>query len=93
VFGLASAEKTNNQGPDKHPARTLLYCISVGAAFFTGLFLLLYLALVHSGKAPDPSVFRFYPIMAGLGLIFGFERWWAYEQGGVNPFHNESSFQ
>lgn len=73
---------------DKHPLRTLLYCITVGMGFFTSLILALHLALVYSGVAPDPSVFNFYPIMAGLGVVFGFERWWGYEQGGVNPFHD-----
>ncbi|MDG6900653.1 MAG: hypothetical protein JRM80_01630 [Nitrososphaerota archaeon] len=72
---------------DRRPWRTLLYCTGVGVGFFVSLFLALHLVLIYSGIAPDPSVFRFYPIMAGLGVLFGFERWWAYEQGGVNPFH------
>ncbi len=73
---------------DKHPLRTLVFMVSVGVAFFVFLFLVLHIVLVVDGLAPDPSVLNFYPIMAGLGLVFGFERWWGYEQGGVNPFHD-----
>jgi len=43
-----------------------------------------------AGRPPDSSVYSFYPIMALIGAAFGFERWWAHEQGGdegYNPFH------
>ncbi|MDV3244714.1 MAG: hypothetical protein LYZ66_06040 [Nitrososphaerales archaeon] len=76
---------------DKHPWRTLLYMTTMGAGFFIGLFLALHLVLIYSRIAPDPSAFDFYPIMAGLGVIFGFERWWGYESGGINPFHESSA--
>ncbi len=55
--------------------------------FVLGLFLVLSL-LSYAGYGLDSSVLNFYPLMGGAGALFGFERWLAYESGGVNPFHD-----
>ncbi len=55
--------------------------------FVLGLFLVLSL-LSYAGYGLDSSVLDFYPLMGGAGALFGFERWLAYESGGVNPFHD-----
>jgi hypothetical protein len=77
------------QGLTKAHLRRLVWMMSVGMVFFVALFLFVHIVLIYAGAAPDPTVYRFYPIMAGLGALFGFERWWAHEQGGVNPFHDK----
>jgi hypothetical protein len=59
-----------------------------GASIFVLALLGLHLALILAGVGPDSSVLNFYPLMVGAGALFGFERWWSYEQGGVNPFHD-----
>jgi len=79
------------QSPDKNPLRRLLYLTVAGMGIFMSFLLVLQLSLVYFGTAPDPSVFKFYPIMAGLGALFGFERWWSYEQGEYNPFHESAA--
>jgi uncharacterized membrane protein YjgN (DUF898 family) len=62
--------------------------VVAGACIFT-LFLAAFQASLYlAGRPPDSSVYNFYPIMALAGAAFGFERWWAHEQGGVNPFHD-----
>jgi drug/metabolite transporter (DMT)-like permease len=76
------------QGLTRRHLRRLVLLMGAGVLFFVGLFLCLHLLLIYAGAAPDPSVYNFYPLMAGLGALFGFERWWAHEQGGVNPFHD-----
>ena len=74
---------------DKHPLRTLGISLAAGVSMFvTGLFLLLWSLLVYGGAKFDPSVWNFYLLVAFAGAVFGFERWWAYESGGVNPFHD-----
>ncbi len=70
------------------PMRNLLVMLVAGAFLSVFALLLFQLALTLAGVPPDSSVLDFYPIMAGAGLIFGFERWWSYEQGPVNPFHD-----
>jgi hypothetical protein len=59
-----------------------------GASIFVLGFLVFQLALIFAGHALDGSVLNFYPLVAGAGALFGFERWWSNEQGGVNPFHD-----
>jgi uncharacterized RDD family membrane protein YckC len=66
----------------------LLKMLAVGSAFFVILLFAVQVILIFGKLAPDSSFYNFYPIMAGLGALFGFERWWAHEQGGVNPFHD-----
>ena len=79
----------NQEKEDKHPFRTLLIFIAAGGCLFTlGLFLLLTFITVFGGINMDSSVLDFYPLMAGAGALFGFERWWYHESGGVNPFHD-----
>lgn len=78
---------------DENPLRTLLISVSVGVLLFVfALFVLLTVMDFYGGVRLDPSVLNFYPLMAGAGVLFGFERWWAYEQGGVNPFHEREVF-
>ncbi len=69
-------------------ARRLVLMMGAGVALFVALLFCLQALLTYAGAAMDSSVYSFYPIMAGLGAMFGFERWWAHEQGGVNPFHD-----
>jgi hypothetical protein len=79
------------EGPlDKHPFRTLALFLALGIlAFLAGLFALLGFLQGFAGAKFDSSVVNFYLLMAGGGAIFGFERWWTYELGGVNPFHDK----
>ncbi|MDE1853500.1 MAG: hypothetical protein KGI38_07115 [Thaumarchaeota archaeon] len=78
-----------NEHVDKHPLRTLILLIGAGSMIFMlGLSILLAF-LGYAGRVwYDPSVLDFYPLMAGLGALFGFERWWGYEYGETNPFHD-----
>jgi len=55
--------------------------------FVFGLFIFLELIGLFANIWFDPSVLEFYPLMAGVGALFGFERWWTYQNGPVNPFH------
>jgi len=74
---------------DKHPYRTLVLFLAAGCGIFAGaLFFILYLLMGIGGYNLDASVVNFYPLMAGAGGLFGFERWLYYESGGVNPFHD-----
>jgi hypothetical protein len=74
---------------DKHPIRRLGIFLAAGTGIFVGgLFLFLTFITVVGGMRFDSSILNFYPLMACAGGIFGFERWWAYESGGVNPFHD-----
>ena len=74
--------------PEKHPARSLAYFLAAGASLFVaGLFVTL-TSLGAAGVRYDSSVLDFYPVMAGLGAIFGFERWWSHIYGPSNPFHD-----
>jgi hypothetical protein len=78
----------SGDGADARHLRTLLMMVAGGTSIFVLGFMAFHLALVFGGHAPDRSVLDFYPLMAGIGALFGFERWWSYEQGGVNPFHD-----
>ncbi len=62
--------------------------LAAGMFIFVSFLLVLHLSLIYAGVKLDSSIMNFYPMMAGAGILFGFERWWAYEQGGVNPFHD-----
>ncbi|MDE1858141.1 MAG: hypothetical protein KGI26_03630 [Thaumarchaeota archaeon] len=76
--------------PDPHPLRSLVLFLGSGAAIFVlGLFLVLWFLGAAGGFSYDPSVLDFYPVMAGLGAVFGFERWWAHMYGPSNPFHDK----
>ncbi len=61
--------------------KRLLKMVAAGSAVFSALLFALQALLVHEGLAPDSSFYDFYPIMAALGVAFGFERWWATMQG------------
>ena len=69
-------------------ARRMAGLMAVNACIFLLLLAVLQLVLSIAGAPPDPSFYNFYPIMAGLGVIMGFERWWGQEQGDYNPFHD-----
>ncbi len=71
---------------DKHPRRTLAFCLAAGVSIFVlGLFVLLTVVSFYGVVKPDPSALKFYPVMAGVGALFGFNVWWGYEQGTYNP--------
>lgn len=67
---------------DSEPLKALATCIAAGVSLFVIGFFLILVAL-----RPDPSALQFYPLVAACGALFGFERWWTYEYGPVNPFH------
>lgn len=70
---------------DPHPLRTLvIFVIAMIAIFVAGLFLVLAILADYAGVSYDPSVLKFYPVMAILGAVVGFELWWSYEYGPVN---------
>lgn len=73
---------------DRHPLRTLVLALAAGCALFVALLFVTLTALAFGGVGLDSSVVDFYPLMAIAGAVFGFERWLAYESGGVNPFHD-----
>lgn len=62
--------------------------IAAGACAFVALLAALQFALSSVGVKLDATFYDFYPIMAGLGAVFGFERWWGQELGEYNPFHD-----
>ena len=62
--------------------------MGTGSALFAVFLLSVQAALSYAGRFPDQTFYSFYPIMVGLGAAFGFERWWAHEQGDFNPFHD-----
>jgi hypothetical protein len=59
-----------------------------GACLFVAPVVALQAAPNFVGLRPDSTFYDFYPIMAALGAVFGFERWWGQEQGEYNPFHD-----
>lgn len=78
-----------SEGIDERPLRSLALFLLGGASLFVlGLFMFLTLLATLGGFSFDSSVLTFYPVMAGLGALFGFERWWSYERGPVNPFRD-----
>jgi hypothetical protein len=76
--------------PTRKSLLTLVFFLVGGALIFSlALFLLLTIIGAWGGVKLDSSVLGFYPIMAGCGAIFGFERWLANQQGPYNPFHDQ----
>ena len=57
--------------------------VCAGAFLFAFGFFLFLTAIQLGGVRFDPSLLSFYPLMAVIAVIFGFERW-SYESGGVN---------
>ncbi|HUI85909.1 MAG TPA: hypothetical protein VLY21_01985 [Nitrososphaerales archaeon] len=76
---------------DKHPARSLLVSVLVGCLIFIFFLFVVQMTLQYfaAGYGLDSSFEEFYPIMAALGALWGFSRWWSYEQGEYNPFHSK----
>lgn len=96
---MKEEEKTEHRSayygkhPDKHPLRDLAFMVAAGVSIFmVGFFILRISLQVLVGFVPDPSVWNFYWLMALAGGVFGFERWWSYEQGPYNPFHEREAF-
>jgi hypothetical protein len=77
---------TPSERPRDH-LRTLALFLVAGVVLFVGLMAVINLIMLRFLAAPDQSILYFYPVMAGAGALFGFERWWAHEQGPYNPFH------
>lgn len=78
----------NSESVDRHQIRTLLISLAAGTGMFViGFFLIIFVLTAYGHLKFDPSVIDFYPLIAGAGALFGFERWWYNESGGVNPFH------
>ena len=75
------------QGLSRSHLKRLVLFMAAGVGIFTLFLVVVQIALGLVGKLPDPTFYDFYPIMVALGAVFGFERWWAYEQGEHNPFH------
>ncbi len=79
----------SEEGTDRHPVRTLVFFLAAGVGLFVaGLYAVLTLLGSVGGAGYDASVLSFYPFMAALGAVFGFERWWSYELGPYNPIHD-----
>jgi hypothetical protein len=66
----------------------MVLLIALFACVFMVLLAALQVALSSVGIRYGGSFYEFYPIMAGLGAIVGFERWWSQELGDYNPFHD-----
>jgi len=75
---------------DRNPLRSLLISVFAGGVIFVGGLFLVQVFLEHyaGGAGIDSSFAEFYPLMAVLGAMWGFSRWWSYEQGEYNPFHS-----
>jgi len=78
----------SEQPVDRHPLRTLGVALFAGGIIFMAALFATLSALSWGGIKLDSSVVNFYPLMAFAGAVFGFERWIAYESGGINPFHD-----
>jgi hypothetical protein len=76
------------QGFTRNHARRMAMMIAAGACAFMALLAALQVAFGFVGLKMDATFYEFYPIMAGLGALFGFERWWGRELGDYNPFHD-----
>ena len=72
---------------DRYPLRTLAFLLAAGSFLFVALLFAVHMTMVLASMNSDPSIVNFYPVMGLIGALFGFERWWACEQGPVNPFH------
>ncbi len=80
--------KPSGQGLTRSHVKRLVKLMVVGVCIFLLALAGLQAALSFGGLPPDRSFYNFYPIMAVLGAVFGFERWWGQEQGDYNPFHD-----
>lgn len=80
--------KEDGQGFTRNHAKRMVALIVAGACIFVALLVALQVALNYVGVRFDGTFYEFYPIMAGVGAVFGFERWWGQEQGEYNPFHD-----
>jgi hypothetical protein len=76
---------------NKHLVRSLAASVVFGCLIFVVflLFVQFILAYFAGGAGLDSSFGEFYPLMGGLGAIWGFSRWWSSEQGDYNPFHSK----
>jgi uncharacterized RDD family membrane protein YckC len=72
----------------RNHVKRLAMLIAAGVCVFIALLAALQVALSLVGLRPDAMFYDFYPIMAALGAVFGFERWWGQELGEYNPFHD-----
>ncbi len=77
---------TTSESPRDH-LRALALFLLAGVGLFVGLMAVIDAIMLRFLAVPDQSILYFYPVMAGAGALFGFERWWAHEQGPYNPFH------
>ncbi len=80
--------KEDARGFTRNHAKRLAKLIAAGVCVFLALLAALQVALSFVGIRPDATFYDFYPIMAALGVVFGFERWWSQELGDYNPFHD-----
>jgi hypothetical protein len=80
--------KEEVRGFTKNHVKRMAMLTTVGACAFLALLAALQVALSFVGLRQDATFYDFYPIMAALGAVFGFERWWGQEQGDYNPFHD-----
>jgi drug/metabolite transporter (DMT)-like permease len=78
----------DERSPRQQPPQELPIFVCAGAFLFAFGFFLFLTAIQLGGVRLDPSFLSFYPPMAVILVIFGFERWRSYESGGVNPFHD-----
>lgn len=82
----------HEEPPDRHPWRTLAVCEAGGILLFVGLLFAILTLTANAGvKYEGPSVLNFYLFIAGVGALYGFERWWTHEYGPSNPFHDRPS--
>lgn len=71
--------------------KTLVKFLVAGSSLFIFFLFAVQSVLVYlGGWRSDPSVLYFYPLMALLGTVWGFEQWWSYEIGPYNPFHDHN---
>ena len=74
---------------DWNPLKRLPVFLAAGSFIFVLFLLAVEAALVYlGGWKPDSSVANFYWLMGVIGTVWGFERWWSYELGPCNPFHD-----
>ena len=73
---------------ERHPVKRLAFFLAAGVLIFDGGLFLVLAVLGSFGVGFDPSVARFYPLLAIFGAVFGFERWWSNEIGPYNPIHD-----
>jgi hypothetical protein len=77
--GRFAVAKASEQGFARNHAKGMLKLMAAGACVFLLLLVALQVALSFAGNPVDSTFYKFYPIMAALGAVFGFERW-----GGKN---------